>query len=67
MNSDETQTAVDHDWPRFTMKYAFGCQVPGIDEVFNADEVVLFDPTMKGGSHWLSAKKGSYVPLEETR
>lgn len=67
MSTDETEAAVDGEWPHFTVKYAFGCQVPGIDEVFDADEVVLFDPTMKGDSHWISAKKGSYVPLEETR
>lgn len=67
MSIDETQESVHGEWPRFTVKYAFGCQVPGIDAVFDADEVVLFDPTRKGSTHWVSAKKGSYVPLEETR
>ena len=67
MSVDETQKPTHEQWPRFTVKYAFGCQVPGIDATFDPDEVVLFDPTRKGGSHWISAKKESYVPLEETR
>lgn len=67
MSIDERQSSATGDWPRFTVKYAFGRQVPGIDAVFDADEVVLFDPTRTGNADWLSAKKGSYVPLEETR
>ena len=67
MSTDEQQKAVVTDeWHRFTVKYTFGSQVPGIDGQFEADEVVLFDPTRKGETHWISAKKGSYVPLEET-
>lgn len=67
MSIDERTERMTDDWPRYTFKYAFGCQVPGIDALFDADEVVLFDPTRTGSSHWISAKKGSYVPLEETR
>lgn len=67
MSTDETQEAANRQWPEFTVKYAFGRQVPGIDAVFEADEVVLFDPIRTGSSHWISAEKGAYVPLEETR
>ena len=67
MSTDDAQkTMVTDEWPRFTVKYTFGSQIPGIDGHFDPDEVVLFDPTRKGDSHWISAKKGSYVPLEET-
>lgn len=68
MNADESYTKnVTEEWPRYTLKYTFGCEVPGIDATFEEDEVVLFDPTRKGGRNWISAKEGSYVPLEETR
>lgn len=61
------QSSEVDDWPQYTVKYTSGPTVPGIDEVFDADDVVLFDPTRKGGSNWIAAAEGSCVPLEETR
>lgn len=65
MSLDQSQESAE-EWPRFTVKCAFGSRVPGIDESFDSDDVVLFDPTRKGNDSWVSASSGSYVSLEET-
>lgn len=66
MKTDETRLTAAQEWPQFTVKCVLGGYIHGIDAVFDADEVVLFDPTRKGGSAWISAKSGSYIPIDET-
>ncbi|SFK67340.1 hypothetical protein SAMN04487950_0515 [Halogranum rubrum] len=66
MNPDRAKITAATEWPQFTVKCALGSHIHGIDAVFDPDEVILFDPTQKGGSAWISAKSGSYVPTDET-
>lgn len=66
MNTDETQVTAAKEWPQFPIKCALGRYLHGLDTEFDANDVILFDPTRKGGSAWISAKSGSYVPVDET-
>ncbi|WP_101298242.1 hypothetical protein [Halegenticoccus soli] len=68
MSTDPAQGPASTDeWPRFTLRYTFGSPASDIDGTFEPDEVIVFDPTKKGGTHWVSAEAGWYVPLERIR
>jgi hypothetical protein len=63
----EQQQAVE-DWPTFALRYTFNPSGIGIRCGFEPDEVVVFDAT-RGDleDSWLSATRGSYLLVEETR
>lgn len=56
------------EWPDFAIDYTFNPDLDGIVGDFAPDEVVLFDRD-KGmtATRWLSAKRDSYVSLDEVR
>lgn len=57
------------DWPTFGLRYTFNPKQSVREERFAPDELFLFDPDGIDleGSRWISAERGSYVSIEETR
>ena len=55
------------DWPNFGIRYTFNPSGVGIRGTFKPDEVVCFDAIAGPERCWISAERGSFVSLEETR
>lgn len=63
-----TRTSAVRDWPTFALRYTFDHGLIGLDEPFDADEVVVFDATRgRLDDRWIAAKRDAYVSVEEIR
>lgn len=66
--TDTEQSSAAEDWPTFGVRYTFNPSGVGLDDGFEADEVVVFDATRgRLDQRWIAAKRGSYVAIEDTR
>lgn len=54
-------------WPTFPLLYTFNPSNVGVPDTFDPDELVVFDPSGSDDGAWLSADRGSYVAIEDTR
>lgn len=56
------------EWPTFALSYTFNPDTPVGRGETAPDELVVFDSTEpRIGSAWLTAKRGSYVSIEDVR
>lgn len=66
--ADTEQSSAAEDWPTFEVRYTFNPSGVGLDDGFEADEVVVFDAARgRLDQRWIAAKRGSYVAIEDTR
>lgn len=56
-------------WPTFPLRYTFNPEGIDRDDGFAPDELVVFDPARTDGvdGAWLSARRESYVGIEDVR
>lgn len=68
-SSTVDEPSCTESWPSFGLRCTFNPKQSVREEGFAPDELFLFDPDSidLDGSRWISAERGSYVPLEKTR
>lgn len=64
--SDAEPTPTGQTWPSFTLEYTFNPRETAPDVEFAPDEVVVYDPDADS-TCWMSADRGSFVPVEDVR
>lgn len=65
-----TDGSTPEEWPTFALTCTFNPELVDCDRTLDPDELFVFDPVrnIEGlESHWISAKRGGYVPLEDAR
>lgn len=65
--SELTRSESTDHWPSFSLRYTFNPEdIDGPE--FRPDDLVVFDATAgERSAAWISAARGSYVAIEETR
>lgn len=65
-SQEPLETDTSASWPRFTLRYTFNPEELDAPVSFDPDELVAFDPS-SGDDAWISATRGSYIDIEDTR
>lgn len=57
------------EWPVFDLSYTFNPNECAHARSLDPDEVLLFDPNRTDTleTHWIAAKRGAYVSVEDVR
>lgn len=63
---DAESTPTGQTWPSFALEYTFNPRETAPDVEFAPDEVVFYDPDA-GSTRWMSADRGSFVPVEDVQ
>lgn len=57
-------------WPTFALTCTFNPELVESDQPLDPDELFVFDPVRNTEgleSHWIAAKRGGYISLEDAR
>jgi len=67
--SDESNAASTADWPTFGLTYTYNPSELALSLDLCPDELVVFEPDDGGdiGENWITAERGSYLPIEDAR
>ena len=55
------------DWPDFGIHYTFNPKRVGGGTRFKPNETILFDRGGDPDTAWISAERGTFIPIEEVR
>ncbi|AQL44644.1 hypothetical protein BV210_17925 (plasmid) [Halorientalis sp. IM1011] len=67
--SDESTTSTTADWPTFGLSYTYNPTTElSVSLDLRPDELLVTEAGEEGvEDRWLSAERGSYVPIEDVR
>ncbi|WP_129115379.1 hypothetical protein [Halegenticoccus tardaugens] len=66
--SQNIHEARTEEWPDFALEFTFNPRDSTLEDRFDPDEVVIFEPGGRGiGTRWISGKRRSFVAVDELR